>query len=268
MSRLCAAGCEVIASVRRANPQAEARLAAYGARVVWLELGAPETVIPFFTGVDAVVITAHLTLAAPYAPALRDAGVARAVFFSSNNVSADPYAVESHRLGAAECEVVDALPQATILRPTLIYGDPRLLTVVRLVEAARRGRVLPVPGWGAARTQPVFHDDLGAVGAACVLDARPGIFSVGGPDVVTMRAFYRAIVRAAGSSSFVAPVPRAALALGDLALRAIRRPSPLTADQIARVDRDRVAAPGLLAELAPTTRLDEGLRRLVAMMDA
>lgn len=254
------AGWDVTASLRQTPPAAEARLARAGARIVFHTL--PEgSWKADAVGADAIVFTTHISLAEA---AL--SGVAppkRLVVFSSNNVAADAQAPSYNLMADAEQRLRAVFPNIAIVRPTMIYGDPRLQTLTQLMRLARRWPVLPVPGSGRTRVQPVFHEDLGKLAAAlCADDAPHGTFAVGGPDIVTMRDLYRAVTRALQVSRMIVPTPRFAM---NIAVRAGR----LTAEQVARANTDRTAivVDPMPQALAPCTSLAEGLAHHVRLLD-
>jgi NADH dehydrogenase len=195
------------------------------------------------------------------------AGVERAVFFSSNNVAVDPGDPIYAALAEAEREALAILPQATILRPTLIYGERRLPTLPRLMRLMRRTPVFPVPGSGRALQQPVFHKDLARAAAAALLleEAVGKIYAIGGPDQLSLAALYRAVARAAGGPQVILPTP---VWLLNLARRFVS--VPLDAAQLKRVEEDKRAVPAdpPPPELAARTPLAEGLTQLAADLSA
>lgn len=245
---LLADGWRVTATMRRAHVEAEARLRAAGAEVERLDLEIARRHLPEH---DAAVLTPILTLTEWISPLLRK--TPRVVAFSSNNVALMPELPKYRRLVEAEQHLRAALPQLTIIRPTLIYGDARLTTVPRIMRWARRLPVLPMPGSGRALQQPVFHEDLARLAALAVgSDAHAGkVYAAGGPDVVSMRAFFGAIARAAGAPRIIVPVPAWALSLAGGAM------------QVAHIDSDKLAIEidALPMDATPHTRLEEGLAR-------
>lgn len=253
---LLALGCAVRATMRRREQNAAARLEAAGAEVAALDLDSLDRLAALAGDCDAAVFATHLELAARALVAARPR--VRVVVFSSNNVAIDAGAATYRALADAEAAVRLHYPGAAIVRPTLIYGDPRLPTLPRLMRIARRFPVLPVPGSGRARVQPVFHGDLGRLAAGLVMDGRAGVFAAGGPDIVTFRALYAAAARAAGAHNLVIGTPKAALRIAR-GLAGAR--FPLSAEQIERADSDRLAVPvdPIPPGLVPSTRLAEGL---------
>ncbi|MES1201241.1 MAG: hypothetical protein ABUS57_07300 [Pseudomonadota bacterium] len=222
-----------------------------------------DDIAPLLEGVDLVVMTPILTLSTRAAPAL---GGRRVIAFSSNNVAIDPDAPVYRAIAEAERAFLASAPQTLILRPTLIYGHPHLKTLTRIMRWAQKWPVLPLPGTGRARQQPVFHDDLGRAAAALAqTDVRGAIFTLAGPDIVSMRDLFARIAAAVGKAPTIAPLPAWALNLGASALGPR---FPFDRDQIARLERDRIACPQtpLPDGLAPRTDLSGGLAQLAAAL--
>jgi nucleoside-diphosphate-sugar epimerase len=189
----------------------------------------------------------------------------RIVVFSSNNVAIQPEAATYVELAAAERSLRTRHPDAAIIRPTLIYGDPRLPTLTRLMLAAQRWPFLPMPGPGRALLQPIFHEDLGRA-AAWLADATgPGTYAIGGPDSVTMRSLYRAVIKACGGKARAVSIPLIALRLGSPLLSVLNLYSH---EQTLRAARDRlvVQQTPLPPEIRAKVDLREGLSRLATAL--
>jgi uncharacterized protein YbjT (DUF2867 family) len=188
----------------------------------------------------------------------------RLVVFSSNNVAVTPEAPSYRAIAAAEAALMAHKTDAIVIRPTMIYGDPRLATVTTLMRRARAWPVLPTPGWGNALIQPVFCDDLGVLAAGLLSDPSigGGTFAAGGPEAISMRGFFRAAARAAGAHPLIAPCPPALLRL------AARFGAPIDAEQAARSERDRRVRPQdpIPPEYLPQTTLNIGLMTLAAAL--
>lgn len=252
---LCGAGWNVVASMRQQHEDVRARLEALGAQIAFHDLSRDAQWVAEAAGADALIFATHLGIAA----AGLQHGVidgARLVVFSSNNVAADARAPSYRALAETEAVLRARFPAIAIIRPTLIYGDPRLRTITRLLRMAMRWPALPLPGAGNARVQPVFCDDLGVLAAGLAkADAPSGVFAAGGPDVVTMRELYRLAARAAHlERRAIISVPRFLLG-GAVAL------GVLTKEQAARAGTDRVAIAQdpLPDDLQPRTPLAYGL---------
>lgn len=262
---LCKHGWNVCATMRRRNAEAAARLTAAGATVAMLDLAQSGALTPLAQGCDALVAAVDLRTSAPALQALGRAP-RRVLVFSSNNVAVDPAAASYRALAAAEQEVRTLYPEALVVRPTLIYGDPRLAALTQLMRLARNSPLLPLPGSGRARVQPVYYEDLGALAAGLIeTEAAGGVYAAGGPDVVTFRELYRRIAAACGSGSVPVGLPKWALRAGAALLR---DRFPLGREQIDRADLDRlpVAVTQIPPSLAASTSLEVGLARLATAL--
>jgi NADH dehydrogenase len=202
--------------------------------------------------------------------ACRRAGVARFVFVSTiavtfPDIAGYPYA---RAKAAAERLVRDSGLAWTIVRPTIIAGpgSPVLAGLRKLAAVA----VVPLPGRGTARVQPIWVGDVAAALARIAADAVcvGETIELGGPAVLTMRELLGAMHRVVrgGEARFIripiGPV-RAALALAE---RVAGPVLPVTAGQLTSFTADGVAAPhARLATLGPALMpLDEMLRRSLA----
>ncbi len=94
--------------------------------------------------------------------------------------------------GRGEAAVLAHRPDAVILRPSVIFGpDDKFFN--KIGGMMRLGPILPLPG-AATELQPVYVEDvaraamMGAEGTAA-----PGIYELGGPDVMTMREIARMV---------------------------------------------------------------------------
>lgn len=254
-------GWRVTASLRQRRADAINRLEGMGVDITFADLAIDSAWAGMAARRDVLVFTTRLTLTAA-ALGNELVGASRLVAFSSNNVAADPGAPSSRDLAAAEAALRSRAPRMAIVRPTLIYGDPRLPTMTRLLRIARTWPVLPMPGSGRARMQPIFYQDLGElVASLAASDAPSGVFAAGGPEVLTVRELYGAVQRALGRRAPIVPIPKLALPL-------LSR--WLTPEQVARAESDRVAIPQdpPPSDWRPQTSLADGLSALVNAMQA
>ena len=186
------------------------------------------------------------------AEAARAAGVSAFVHVSA--IGADPAAPSAYgrTKGEGEAAVCEAFPQATIMRPSTVFGrEDQFINMFAGMIA--KLPVIPVlkPG---ARFQPVFAGDVGAAIVAALADpASYGgrTFELGGPDVLTMLELQQWIARAIGRDPTFVPLPDAAGGL----LAALPL-APISRDQWKLLQRDTVVgqgADGLAAlGIAPT----------------
>lgn len=253
----------VVGTLRRDRAGAVKRLSDANVELVPLDAHDIGAFSALAREVDALVFTPNIQLLIPALPSIAPA---RIIAFSSNNVAIAPETPIYGRLAAAEIALRRARPDALIIRPTMIYGDPRLETVTRLMRLARRWPFMPLPGSGRALTQPVFCADLGTMAAGLAVEPpEGGTFVAGGPEILTLAAFYRQIALAAGARSTPLPTPLWALKL------AARLPLglPLDKAQLDRAERDRQAVEQdkTPAGLAPATPLCLGLASLAHALD-
>lgn len=188
------------------------------------------------------------------AEAAARAGAKAFVFVSA--IGADERAESRYAQTKArgEAAVRQAFPQATIIRPSLVFGPEDALTN-RFASMARLP-ILPVIAPNT-RFQPIYCRDVGTAIALAALDpATHGgkTHALGGPEVMTMRRMIEIIAAAAGQSPDIAEVP-------DFAAAALSRlgflpGAPITHDQWLMLQSDNVAddAEGGLAAfgIAPT----------------
>lgn len=169
----------------------------------------------------------------------RERGIARFVFVSALGVRRDAPARADRTKAEGEAAVRDALPEATIVRPSLVFGpgDHFISATARMLRALP---VFPLIAGGGTRFQPVHVDDL-AHGLAAVL-AHPAaagrIYEIGGPAIYTLHALVEMIRRAAGARCWLPAVPaRLSLVLA-AALEILPNP-PLTRDQVRLMRTDK-----------------------------
>ncbi len=218
----------------------------------------PESVAHALDGADAVVSLVgvlaekgkqnfqaiHVDAARTIAEAAAQAGIAKFVHVSA--LGAGPkgsrYARTKH-LG--ERAVLSALPNAVILRPSIIFG-PEDSFFNRFAHMATTAPALPLIGGGKTRFQPVFVGDVAdAVNAALERrEARGRIYELGGPRVYTFKQLLQYVLSEIDRKRMLAPLPFLfAQPLGvvlDLAFKLLPFDPPLTGDQVATLKRDNV----------------------------
>lgn len=143
---------------------------------------------------------------------------------------------------AGERAVSGAFPGAAIVRPSIVFG-PGDDFFNRFAAMARLLPVMPVVS-GATRLAPVHVGDVAdAIAALTAPGHPPGIWELGGPEVLTMRELLGWIVRQTGRSRPLVGVPGVVAKMQAALLGLLPNP-PLTTDQLAMLSRDNVPAPG------------------------
>ena len=184
------------------------------------------------------------------------AGVARLVQISA--IGADPQSTSAYARSKAEGEraVRDALPGATILRPSIVVG-PEDGFFNRFAAMARLLPALPLIGGGRTRFQPVYVGDVAdAIVAALERDdARGQTFELGGPKVYSFAELMRYMLQVIGRRRLLVPLSFE-LATWQARLLELLPVPPLTRDQVELLKTDNVvgAEARTLADLgiAPT----------------
>jgi NADH dehydrogenase len=165
-------------------------------------------------------------------------------------IGADPASQSNYgrTKGEGEQAVREAFGQATIIRPSLVFGPEDSLTN-RFAQMAQ----LPFLPVIAAKTrfQPVYVRDLAQAIAKAALDPLTyggKTFEIGGPQVMSMVELHHAILELTGQKPDLVQLPDFA---GNLLSRFGFMPgAPLTRDQWLMLQRDNVpgeGAPGLEA---------------------
>jgi len=187
------------------------------------------------------------------AQATAAAGVGRMVHVSAIGADADSPSVYAQSKAGGEAAVRAAMPGATILRPSLVFGAEDGF-FNRFGAMAMMLPVMPVI-CGGSRFQPVYVGDVAdAVMAALTRDDALGrTYELGGPVVYTFRELLTYILHETRRHRPLWEVPmgiaRLQARLGELVPG-----KPFTRDQLALLQRDNIANPALpgLAALGVT----------------
>lgn len=181
--------------------------------------------------------------AATVARAAAAAGVRAFAQMSAIGADAASPARYARTKAEAEAAVRAALPQATILRPSVVFG-PEDDFINRFARLARMLPVMPVVA-GDTRFQPVYVADVAAaVVSALEAPAEVGghVFELGGPRTYTMRDLLAYILDEAMLDRPLVEVPMAAAGLL-ASLTGWLPGAPLTSDQLLMLARDNVVSP-------------------------
>ena len=259
---LLAAGHRVVALVRTptAGEAVLGRLRASERSAVETRSGdvtRPETLAPAMAGVDAVL---HL-VAIPrdyrggadlrlvntegtraVIEAMLEAGVTRLVHMGALGVEDDPRLHYASSKAKAEALVRGSGLDATILKPSLQFGpgDGFFNTIADLVRLSPG--VVPVPGRGDSRFQPIHSGDVAKVVVASLADTSTigQTFELGGPRYWTYREITAEVLRALGKRRAILPMPVPLIRLVAGASELVRFPFPVATDQLRQLRLDNV----------------------------
>jgi NADH dehydrogenase len=172
------------------------------------------------------------------------AGARQLVHISA--IGADPNSSSAYARTKAEGEAAVrlALPAATILRPSIVFG-PEDSFFNRFAHLAMLSPALPLIGGGKTRFQPVYVGDVAdAVMKAIETPAAAGrTYELGGPKVYRFSDLMRLLLDEIGRKRLLLPLPFPIASLMGAAMQCL--PSPqLTADQVKLLKRDNVVSEG------------------------
>lgn len=186
--------------------------------------------------------------AARVARAAAEAGARSFVQISA--IGADPGGPSDYARSkaAGEQAVLDAFPEAAILRPSVIFGMEDAF-FNRFAAMARISPVLPITG-GETKFQPVYVGDVAEAAAKAAAGEVPGgIYELGGPEVATLRALIERMLKLVRRRRLIvdlppglAGIPASLLGLAQSLTGGLYVNKTLTADQIAQLGVDNVVA--------------------------
>src|SRR5271166_313426 len=109
---------------------------------------------------------------------------------------------------AGEKAVLAAVPSATIMRPSVVFGPEDQFTN-RFAALARISPFLPLIGGGVTKMQPVYVGDVAtAVADAVDGKARAGAtYELGGPEILSMREIMETILAITDRARPLLPLP-------------------------------------------------------------
>src|ERR1700719_2352941 len=144
---------------------------------------------------------------------------------------------------AGEKAVLSAVPTATILRPSVVFGPEDQFTN-RFASLARISPALPLIGGGTTRLQPVYVGDVAtAVADAVEGKTRPGAtYELGGPEVLTMREIMEIILAIIERHRMLVSLPFGVAKLQAAFLQFAPQPLNLTPDQVQLLRSDNVVS--------------------------
>lgn len=150
----------------------------------------------------------HAFGAKTIATAAAKAGVTAMIQMSAIGADANSASRYARSKAEGEAHVKAALPSATILRPSIIFGVGDGF-FNRFASMAQFLPILPLFGGGKTRFQPVYAGDVAdAVLAALTSDKACGqTYELGGPGVYTFEELMRFVVTELDRPRFLMPLP-------------------------------------------------------------
>jgi NADH dehydrogenase len=239
---------------------------------VQVNLRYPESILPALQHADAAINlvailrergaqsfdTVNHLGARAVAEAVKAAGIETFVHVSALGVDAASPSRYARSKAAGEAAVLENLPGAVILRPSVIFG-PEDQFFNRFAAMARLMPAMPLIGGGKTKLQPVYVGDV-AEAVALALEgkaAADGPYELGGPEIASLREIIRFVLRVTERKRLPVPIPfgLASLLAGatELVMKASFGLFPelfaLTRDEVALLRRDNIISdPARLAQ--------------------
>ena len=186
----------------------------------------------------------HVDGAGNVAEAAAAAGAHALVHISAIGADPDSPSFYGATKGKGEEAVRAAFRDATIVRPSILFGREDNF-VNRFAQMARLLPVLPVIR-GEVKFQPVFASDVGRAVAAAALNPREHggrTYELGGPQQLTMRELNQWICGTTGRNRRLIEIPDG-IARMMAQLFGWLPGAPMTWDQWLMLQQDNVVAPG------------------------
>jgi uncharacterized protein YbjT (DUF2867 family) len=154
----------------------------------------------------------------------------------------------------------------TIYRPSVVYGEGDDF-LSRFIALSRWSPVMPIPGEGKNRLQPVWVGDV----VACFLQSLDRaetvgrVYELGGPRAYTLEEIVDLLLEALGRKRPKIHLPLSILRVGATAFEKMLPSPPLTHDQLLMLREDNVCDTQAMRETFDVEMLDlrEGLRRML-----
>lgn len=150
----------------------------------------------------------------------------------------------------AEEAIFAILPDAVILRPSVIFG-PEDSFYNKFADMAAKFPFLPLVGGGETKFQPVYVEDVAEVVARSVEGslARAKIYELGGPQIRSMKEILLEIMEITRRDRILVPIPFSiASIIGSVVSLIPLITPPITADQVKLLALDNVVSQQAKAE--------------------
>ena len=166
-------------------------------------------------------------------------------FFYQSALGADRTSFSGYLRTKAEAEdIVRASGLGwTVFRPSLIIGPWDGFTK-KLLDVLKLAPVLPIPGSGGSRLQPVYiRDWLRCINAVV---ERPRdhqcVYDIGGPERLTYREIVEALAAADGRKMPAVNIPMGLMKFSASLMEAVLPSPPVTLEQLRLLEQDNICA--------------------------
>lgn len=139
---------------------------------------------------------------------LESKGINKLAYFSTQNVNLKnkgPYARSKEE---AEKILASSGLDYMIIRPNYVYGIDQSNDFFRMARIAKKFRILPIPGGGNHKIQPVFKEDLINIVAGFVENFQPkSIVEISGSESISIREIGKLAKECLKGKCFIVSVP-------------------------------------------------------------
>ena len=187
------------------------------------------------------------------------AGIKRFVQISAIGADENSESDYARTKALAEQAVRDAIPEAVILRPSIVFGPEddffNKFAGMAAHPVSNVAPFLPAIGGGKTKLQPVYAGDVAEAIAAAVSrdDVQGKTYELGGPRTYTFNELYDFIGETIDRKRYALPLPYfvakpmgltfgAIWKIPFLPLHAVLGPPPITGDQVDMLKTDNVVA--------------------------
>lgn len=184
----------------------------------------------------------HIAGARAVAEAANAAG-ATLTHTSALGANIDSPAAYARTKAQGERAVLEAMPEAVIMRPSIVFG-PEDKFFNRFANMARFSPFLPLIGGGQTKFQPVYVGDL-AEAYAHAADGllQSGIYELGGPQILTFRECMEEMLAVIDRKKILVSIPWPLARIQGRILGLLPKPI-LTLDQVTMLESDNIVSNG------------------------
>nr|CAD6427148.1 complex I NDUFA9 subunit family protein [Rhizobium sp. Q54] len=183
------------------------------------------------------------------AEAARAAG-AKLVHVSTIGADKESDSSYARSKGRAEAAILSIVPDAVILRPSIVFG-PEDSFFNKFAAMAKMFPALPLIGGGKTKFQPVYVGDVAqavALGVDGVL-AGGRVYELGGPEVLSFRECMEIVLRTTARKRPLISLPFGiASMIGSIASLIPFIKPPITSDQVTLLKRDNIVSEEAIRE--------------------
>jgi uncharacterized protein YbjT (DUF2867 family) len=209
----------------------------------------PEDLVIHLVGIieekgKATFQAVHVEGTANLAAEAKRAGVRH--FFYQSALGADSASWSGYLRTKAEAEQIVAQSglSHTIFRPSLIIGPWDGFTK-KLAEMIRLSPVLPIPGEGRSKFQPVYIKDWMRCLQKVLEEPEKyrSTYDIGGPEQLTYMEIVETLAASMGRSKPVFKIPMGLMKISAFLLATVLSSPPVTGDQLRLLEMDNICAP-------------------------